>query len=86
MGGDHAPQAVVAGVIEAIKEIKVHVALVGQEDLIQKELAQYEYPKDHVEVVHAPEVVGMDEPAITPIRKKKLLNYDRNQSSQAGRL
>ncbi|MCA9404664.1 MAG: phosphate acyltransferase PlsX [Candidatus Omnitrophica bacterium] len=71
MGGDHAPQAVVAGVIEAIKEIKVHVALVGQEDLIQKELAQYEYPKDHVEVVHAPEVVGMDEPAITPIRRKK---------------
>ncbi len=71
MGGDYAPQAIVAGVIEAIKETQVHVALVGQEDPIRKELAQYDYPSDHVEVVHAPEIVGMDEPATTPIRKKK---------------
>ncbi|MBZ0167775.1 MAG: phosphate acyltransferase PlsX [Candidatus Omnitrophica bacterium] len=71
MGGDHAPHAVIAGVIDAIKEEGVYIALVGQEDLINKELSQYDYPKDHIEVIHAPEVVGMDEPATTPIRKKK---------------
>lgn len=71
MGGDHAPQAIIAGVIEALKEFDVTVVLVGPQDVIQRELSSHSYPKEKLEIVHAPEVVDMHEPAITPIRKKK---------------
>lgn len=71
MGGDHAPEAVVAGVVEALKEFDVHIILVGIEEKVEAELKKYDYPKDRVEIVHAPEVVGMDEPATVTIRKKR---------------
>ncbi len=71
MGGDHAPQAVVAGVVEAVKELGCTIVLVGQDDKIRQELRKYTYPSDHVELVHTPEVIDMHEPATTSIRKKK---------------
>ena len=71
MGGDHAPQAVVAGVVEAVKELGCFIVLVGQEDRIRQELRKYTYPSDRIELVHAPETIDMHEPATTSIRKKK---------------
>src|SRR5271167_2592311 len=71
MGGDFAPQNVVAGVIEAVKEYKVCVVLVGISERIQEELKKYQYPKDLIEIVHAPEVVAMDDAATVVIRQKK---------------
>ncbi len=71
MGGDHAPEAVVAGVIEALKEFNVTIVLVGIEERVTAELKKYNYPKDRIEIIHAPEVVEMHEPAVTSIRKKK---------------
>lgn len=71
MGGDNAPQAIIEGVVMAIKEYDVKIVLVGQEDAIQTELKRFEYPSEKIEIIHAPEAVGMDEPAITPLRKKK---------------
>jgi len=71
MGGDYAPQSVVAGVVDAVKEFDVHVALIGIESQISAELAKYDYPKGHIEVIHAPSVVGMNEPAVVSLRKKK---------------
>lgn len=71
MGGDYAPSAVVAGVIEAIKELNVNIVLVGIKDKVEEELKKFDYPSDKIEIVHASEVVEMHDPAITPIRKKK---------------
>lgn len=71
MGGDHAPQAVVAGVIDALKEFDVTIVLIGRAPEIQAELKNYAYPHERIEVVHAPDVVGMDEPATNVIRKKR---------------
>jgi len=71
MGGDHAPEAVVAGVVDAVKELNVNITLIGLRDAIDKELKKYDYPAERIEVIHAPEVVGMDEAATTPIRKKR---------------
>lgn len=71
MGGDHAPANVVAGVVEAIKEFPVTITLVGIEDRIKAELSRYSYPKDRIEIVHAPEVVDMDDNPLDVIRKKK---------------
>ena len=71
MGGDHAPQAVIAGVVDAVKEFNIHIALVGVKAQVQEELKKYSYPLELIEIIHASEVVGMHEPAITPIRRKK---------------
>ncbi|MBI5149225.1 MAG: phosphate acyltransferase PlsX [Candidatus Omnitrophica bacterium] len=71
MGGDHAPHAVVAGVIQAVKEFDVKIILVGVQKDVEAELARYAYPKERVEVVHAPEVIGMEEHATVAIRKKR---------------
>jgi glycerol-3-phosphate acyltransferase PlsX len=71
MGGDHAPQSIIAGVAEALKEFDVHIALIGLEKEIQRELAKYNYPHERIEVIHAPSVIGMHEPAISSLRRKK---------------
>lgn len=71
MGGDHAPQAVVAGVIEALKEFDVRIVLVGVGQQVEAELAKYSYDKARIEIVHAPEVIGMEEHATVAIRKKR---------------
>ena len=86
MGGDHAPHAVVAGVREAVEEADFRVALVGRETEIAPLVGK---PHERIEVVGATEVVGMDEPAITPIRRKRdssirvACNLVRDGSAQA---
>jgi glycerol-3-phosphate acyltransferase PlsX len=71
MGGDYAPQTVVEGVIDALEKFDIQIALVGQENAINQELAKYGYSKERIEVVDAPDVIGMHEPAIVSIRAKK---------------
>ena len=72
MGGDNAPGEIVKGAIDAIhKRSDIKVFLVGQEELIQKELTQYTYEKDQIEVVNATEVIETAEPPVMAIRKKK---------------
>jgi len=71
MGGDFAPQNVVAGAVEAVKEYKGCVVLVGLQDRITQELAKYQYPKELIEIVHAPDVVAMNDAATVVMRQKK---------------
>ena len=71
MGGDHAPQSVIEGVVEAVKDYDLTVILVGPEETVQKELARFTYPQDRIQIIHAPEVVGMKDPATASIRQKK---------------
>lgn len=71
MGGDFAPQSAVAGAYLAFKEDGISVLLVGDRPRVEAELRRLEAPPGRIEIVHADEVVGMDEPAITPIRKKR---------------
>lgn len=71
MGGDFAPQAAVEGAVSAAVEDGAEVLLVGDRARLEAELARLGRPSRRIEVVHAEEVVGMDEPAITPIRRKR---------------
>jgi glycerol-3-phosphate acyltransferase PlsX len=71
MGGDFAPQCAVEGAVSAAIEDGAEVLLVGDRDKLEAELARLGKKSRRIEVVHAEEVVGMDEPAITPIRKKR---------------
>ena len=71
MGGDNAPEVVIAGVIEALAEFDIHIILIGVESCIREELELYEYDSSRLEIVHAEEIVAMKDPAIVTIRKKR---------------
>jgi glycerol-3-phosphate acyltransferase PlsX len=72
MGGDNAPVEIVKGAVEAVNDSsKVKVYLVGQEDVVKKELAGHTYNKEQIEVVNATEVIEMAESPVMAIRKKK---------------
>ncbi len=72
MGGDHAPSVIVEGAIEAANEYDdLEVILVGDEGAIQRELSGKKYPASRISVRHAPEVIGMGEPPLQAIRRKK---------------
>ena len=71
-GGDNAPQEIVKGAVEAVKERKdIHVFLVGQKDAIEHELGKCNYPSGQITVIHAEEVIETAEPPVLAIRKKK---------------
>lgn len=62
MGGDHAPEVVVAGAIVEAQERGTEIILVGQEARVRAELAKHgDISKLPIEVVHASEVIEMDE-------------------------
>ncbi|MBS3977805.1 MAG: phosphate acyltransferase PlsX [Syntrophomonadaceae bacterium] len=70
MGGDNAPAEIVKGAVEAARSGIADVLLVGNELQVQAELARH--PKLHnLSIVHASEVIEMDEPPATALRKKK---------------
>lgn len=72
MGGDHAPVEMVKGAVAAIHESdKVKVFLLGDEDIIKKELENYQYNQNQLEIVDAKEVIETSEPPVNAIRKKK---------------
>ena len=69
---DNAPVEMVKGAVDAVsreKSIKVYV--VGQEEVVRKELEKYTYDKDRIEIVGATEVIETAEPPVNAIRKKK---------------
>ncbi|ABO50593.1 phosphate:acyl-[acyl carrier protein] acyltransferase [Desulforamulus reducens MI-1] len=70
MGGDHAPMEIIRGARDAAQELGVHILLVGDQEKIQKELDGDE-AGGLISIVHAPEVVGMEEHPVSAIRKKK---------------
>ena len=72
MGGDNAPEAPVHGAVDALNEAdNINVVLVGRTDDIKKELSKYTYDDKRIEIVHADDVIGFDEPPVMAIRKKK---------------
>ena len=72
MGGDNAPGEIVKGAVEAVnKSEKIQVFLVGQEEVVKKELAAYSYDKERLTVVNATEVIETGEPPVHAIRRKK---------------
>lgn len=74
MGGDHGPQELIAGALEAVDQTDLSIQLVGDEQLLEKYLSSIAANKDarsRLSVVHASSVVGMDENPVDAIRKKK---------------
>jgi glycerol-3-phosphate acyltransferase PlsX len=71
MGGDHAPAVEIDGAVEAAAQYGIPIVLVGQEERIQSLLRKHDTTGLSIDVVHASEVITMDESAATAARKKK---------------
>jgi phosphate acyltransferase len=73
MGGDTAPQAEIAGVVQALTALpgRFTVQLVGRSEVIKAELAKYpEVDHSRLEIHEAAEVIGMAEKPLAAVRKK----------------
>ncbi|GJL78307.1 MAG: phosphate acyltransferase [Nitrospinaceae bacterium] len=72
MGGDHAPESVVAGAVLAAREHGTEIILTGVTDLVQAELDKFEDHADlPIRIEHAEEVVEMHEVPAKVLRNKK---------------
>ncbi|MBN1788591.1 MAG: phosphate acyltransferase PlsX [Sedimentisphaerales bacterium] len=75
MGGDHAPDEILEGAIESIKQLDKDdsLILVGQAEVIESKLGAKNLKKyaESLKIVNAPEIIDMDEAPIEAIRKKR---------------
>jgi glycerol-3-phosphate acyltransferase PlsX len=74
MGGDNAPQAEIAGALQALSTLPQSflVQLVGRPDVIASELAKHpDADRSRLEVHEAAEVIGMAEKPLAAIRSKR---------------
>jgi len=74
MGSDHAPHAEIDGALAAARDFGIGVILVGRPEIVAPELERCGWRGDGdrgIELVEASEVIGMDEPVATAIRRKK---------------
>ena len=70
MGGDHAPDEIIAGAIRASEELDVEVLLVGDRAQIETYLKQHPASPQNLEIVDAEGVISMDEEPLTALRRK----------------
>jgi phosphate acyltransferase len=74
MGGDAAPQAEIAGALQALKSLPdgFLIQLVGRSDIINAELAKYpDADRSRLEIHEAAEVIGMAEKPLAAVRSKR---------------
>jgi glycerol-3-phosphate acyltransferase PlsX len=74
MGGDHAPHEIIHGAVQAARVAggEFTIILVGIESKIREELKKHIRVENlKIEIVHAPDVIGMDDEPIMALRKKR---------------
>lgn len=71
MGGDHAPAAIVDGGVQAAREYGLEVLLVGRREAIEAELARHDTAGLSLPIVHASQIIEMDEHPALVVKAKK---------------
>ena len=73
MGGDNAPGEIVQGALESVDMLDKddELLLIGPEDIVHKELkAGKKAKRERITIVHAPQIIAMDEPPVESLRNK----------------
>ncbi|NMB02547.1 MAG: phosphate acyltransferase PlsX [Firmicutes bacterium] len=68
-GGDYAPEQIVEGALQAAELDGISIVLTGDEARL-KSLVSGKAGSNRIEIVHAPEVIQMDEAPVDAVRKK----------------
>ena len=71
MGGDHGPVELVTGALQAVNELHLEVTLLGDADLIEKQLQAAGGNKSGIQIVHTSQTISMHETPFDAVRKKK---------------
>ena len=73
MGGDHAPQNIVAGAIEALRDngAMTRLFFVGDRPRVEAELQRRGVQDGRIEIVHTTEVIEMEDSPVQAVRRKK---------------
>lgn len=73
MGGDHAPDAVVEGAVQAVGMLKEsdEICITGPEALIREKLRKYGYRGRRITICDAKEVITNEEAPVMAVRRKK---------------
>ena len=69
-GGDYAPEQIVDGALQAAASEGIDIILTGDERKL-KPLLNGRAGREKIEIVHAPEVILMDESPVEAVRRKK---------------
>ena len=90
MGGDHGPKITVPASINALTRYdQLHIILVGDKELIEKELQRNKYTNTRLSIQHTSEVVEMDESPQSALKNKKdssmrvAINLIKEEKAQA---
>ncbi len=71
MGGDHAPEPIVAGAVQAVAaDPEVRVVLVGDQARVEPLVPANAVGRDRIEFFHCSQAVGMEESPVVGLRKK----------------
>ncbi|HUY18375.1 MAG TPA: phosphate acyltransferase PlsX [Candidatus Binataceae bacterium] len=70
MGGDLAPRAVVEGAVLAARELGIEVVLVGDREIVARELANLKGERLPITIEHASQVVEMDDSPLESVMTK----------------
>lgn len=72
MGGDNAPDEIIAGMLESIELLdeEDELILVGPEEIIREHLPPLKYRQGKVTIEHAPDIIKMDDVPIESLRRK----------------
>ncbi len=71
MGGDHGPRVVVDGALQACRTLGIRVLLVGPQAMLGEELKRVGGDLSAIEIVDAPDVIGMGEKVSRATLKKR---------------
>lgn len=73
MGGDHAPDAIIKGCVQALDQLEPEdrIVMVGDSGVIRDYLNTQGVSDRRIEIVHTTEVIGMDESPVDSVRTKK---------------
>jgi glycerol-3-phosphate acyltransferase PlsX len=72
VGGDHYPEYPVQGAVDAIEaDERITVILLGPQQMIEDELAKHDVESDRIQVVDAPQIIGMDDSPSQAVKTKQ---------------
>src|SRR5262249_4192332 len=70
MGGDLAPKATLEGAVAAARDFHIDVVVVGDREVLARELGEYDLSGLAITLEHAPEIVAMDDSPIESVLPK----------------
>ncbi|MEM7181082.1 MAG: phosphate acyltransferase PlsX [Spirochaetota bacterium] len=68
MSGDFGPEELIRGSIDAVNQYNSSVVLIGDEEIIGETLLSFDYDSSKVKIIHASEVIEMDDSPAVAVR------------------